>query len=104
MSFPTVAQLARDIREGKVTASAVLEEHLKRVDAREGEIHAFNLVTTENARAAAAEVDRAVQAGKPLGPLAGVLGLIGRDWPTVMRAVWHWRTTGRNAPPGGGTA
>lgn len=72
MSFPTVAQLARDIREGKVTASAVLEEHLKRVDEREGEIHAFNLVTTEQARAAAAEVDRAVQAGKPLGPLAGV--------------------------------
>jgi len=72
VSFPTVAQLARDIREGKVTASAVLEEHLKRVDEREGEIHAFNLVTTEQARAAAAEVDRAVQAGKPLGPLAGV--------------------------------
>ncbi len=72
MSFPTVAQLARDIREGKVTASAVLEEHLKRVDEREGEIHAFNLVTTEQARATAAEVDRAVQAGKPLGPLAGV--------------------------------
>jgi len=72
VSFPTVAQLARDIREGKVTASAVLEEHLKRVDERESEIHAFNLVTAENARAAAAEVDRAVQAGKPLGPLAGV--------------------------------
>ena len=72
MSFPTVAQLARDIRDGKVTASAVLEEHLKRVDEREGEIHAFNLVTTEQARASAAEVDAAVKAGKPLGPLAGV--------------------------------
>ncbi len=72
MSFPTVAQLARDIRDGNVTASAVLEEHLKRVDEREGEIHAFNLVTRDNARAAAAEVDGAVKAGKPLGPLAGV--------------------------------
>jgi len=72
MSFPTVAQLARDIREGRVTASAVLEEHLKRVDEREGEIHAFNLVTTEQARSTAAEVDEAVKAGKPLGPLAGV--------------------------------
>ena len=72
MSFPTVAQLARDIREGKVTASAVLEEHLKRVDEREGEIHAFNLVTKDQARATAAEVDRAVQEGKAIGPLAGV--------------------------------
>ena len=72
MTFPTVAQIARDIRDGKVTASAVLEEHLKRVDERESEIHAFNLVTTEQARVKAAEVDEAVKAGRPLGPLAGV--------------------------------
>ena len=72
MTFPTVAQIARDIRDGKVTASAVLEEHLKRVDERESEIHAFNLVTTEQARVKAAEVDEAVKAGKPLGSLAGV--------------------------------
>ena len=31
-----------------------------------------------------------------LGPIAGVLGLIGRDWPAVARLIWHWRT-GRTA-------
>lgn len=32
-----------------------------------------------------------------LGPLAGVLGLIGRDWPAVVRALWHGRSAGQGA-------
>ena len=72
MTFPTVAELARDIREGKKSAAAVLEEHLQRIDERESEIHAFNLVTADRARAAAAQVDEEVRAGRPVGPLAGV--------------------------------
>ena len=72
MTFPTVAALAREIRAGSKTATAVLEEHLQRIDERESEIHAFNLVTAERAREAAAQVDESVRAGRPLGPLAGV--------------------------------
>ena len=37
-----------------------------------------------------------------LPPLAGVLGLIGRDWPGVVRALWHWRTAA--GPRTGGEA
>jgi aspartyl-tRNA(Asn)/glutamyl-tRNA(Gln) amidotransferase subunit A len=72
MTFPTVAELARDIREGRKSATLVLEEHLQRIDARESEIHAFNLVTADRAREAAARVDEAVRSGRPVGPLAGV--------------------------------
>jgi aspartyl-tRNA(Asn)/glutamyl-tRNA(Gln) amidotransferase subunit A len=50
----------------------VLEEHLVAIDAREPEIHAFNHLMAEEARAAAAEVDRLVAAGQDPGPLAGV--------------------------------
>jgi aspartyl-tRNA(Asn)/glutamyl-tRNA(Gln) amidotransferase subunit A len=50
----------------------VLEEHLQRIEARDGEIHAFNLVTVDEARAKAAAVDAAVAAGRDPGPLAGV--------------------------------
>jgi aspartyl-tRNA(Asn)/glutamyl-tRNA(Gln) amidotransferase subunit A len=50
----------------------VLEEHLSRIDAREGEIHAFNLVTRDEALASAARIDADIAAGKPVGPLAGV--------------------------------
>ena len=70
--FASVIDIARDIREGATTATRVLEEHLARVDARESEIHAFNLVTRDEALASAARVDADIAAGKPVGPLAGV--------------------------------
>ena len=50
----------------------MLDEHLAAIDAREGEIHAFNLVLADEAREAAAAVDAAVAAGRDPGPLAGV--------------------------------
>jgi aspartyl-tRNA(Asn)/glutamyl-tRNA(Gln) amidotransferase subunit A len=50
----------------------VLEQHLARITEREGEINAFNLVTTEQARATAQQVDADINAGKPVGALAGV--------------------------------
>jgi aspartyl-tRNA(Asn)/glutamyl-tRNA(Gln) amidotransferase subunit A len=67
---------ARDIvagvRNGQHSARDVLEEHLARLEAREPEIHAFNLVLADNARAAASAVDDAVRRGDDPGPLAGV--------------------------------
>ena len=41
----------------------MLDEHLAAIDEREAEIHAFNLVLADEARAAAAAVDAAVAAG-----------------------------------------
>jgi aspartyl-tRNA(Asn)/glutamyl-tRNA(Gln) amidotransferase subunit A len=68
----TAAQIAAGVRNGSVKAADVLEQHLARVSAREGEVHAFNLVLADEARAAAAAVDAAVAAGNDPGPLAGV--------------------------------
>src|SRR4029453_2032351 len=48
------------------------EEHLTAIAARDGEVHAFNLVTADEARAAALAIDRRVAAGEDPGPLAGV--------------------------------
>jgi aspartyl-tRNA(Asn)/glutamyl-tRNA(Gln) amidotransferase subunit A len=70
--FPSVIDLAGAVRAGSTTAVEVLEQHLARIDAREGEIHAFNLVTTDAARGAAAAIDAAVSRGDDPGPLAGV--------------------------------
>lgn len=33
-------------------------------------------------------------------PIAGVLGLIGRDWPAAARMVWRIRTGGKPTPEG----
>ncbi len=71
-SFSTVVEIAQDIASGKTSATEVLEQHLQRINERESEINAFNLVTTEQARQTAAQVDADIKAGKKLGPLAGV--------------------------------
>ena len=70
--FATVVDIAQDIASGKTSAVDVLEQHLARITEREGEINAFNLVTTEQARATAQQVDADIKAGKPVGALAGV--------------------------------
>lgn len=72
-AVPTTASaIAAAVASGQVTAREVLEKHLAAIDAREGEIHAFNLVTAGAARARADEIDADVKAGRPVGPLAGV--------------------------------
>ena len=71
-AFRSAADIATGVRSGDLRALDVLEEHLARVDARDGEIHAFNLVIADRARERAAAVDAAVAAGHDPGPLAGV--------------------------------
>ena len=70
--FATVVDIARDIASGATTAVEVLDQHIARINEREHDIHAFNLVTSEQARATAQQVDADIKAGKKLGPLAGV--------------------------------
>ena len=64
--------LAQNVRNNVITAADVVEEHLARIAERDGEIHAFNLVLADEARARAAEIDGMVTAGRDPGPLAGV--------------------------------
>ena len=68
----SAAQIASGVRSGTLKAVDVLEQHLGRIAAREGDVHAFNLVMADEARAAAAAIDAAVAAGNDPGPLAGV--------------------------------
>ena len=70
--FKSLTSIAAGIRNGSLKATDVLEEHIARIDSREGEVHAFNTLTLDHARAAAAQVDADAAAGRPLGPLAGV--------------------------------
>ena len=68
----SAAAIAADVRAGTRTARAVVEEHLAAIDAREDEVHAFNLVTADAALARADDLDRRIAAGEDPGPLAGV--------------------------------
>jgi len=64
--------LAASVRSGSRRARDVVEEYLEAIASREGEIHAFNLVLADEARASADVVDAMVAEGKDPGPLAGV--------------------------------
>jgi aspartyl-tRNA(Asn)/glutamyl-tRNA(Gln) amidotransferase subunit A len=64
--------IAAGVRSGERSARDVLDEHLAVIDARDGELHAFNLVLVDEARAAADAIDSRVAAGEDPGPLAGV--------------------------------
>jgi aspartyl-tRNA(Asn)/glutamyl-tRNA(Gln) amidotransferase subunit A len=65
-------ELAAAVRGGERSARSVVEEHLAAIADRDGELHAFNLVTTDEALARADEIDAVVAAGADPGPLAGV--------------------------------
>jgi len=68
----TALDIAAAVRGGDRPAADVVDEHLAAIEAREAEIHAFNLVLGEEARHAAVAIDRRVAAGEDPGPLAGV--------------------------------
>jgi aspartyl-tRNA(Asn)/glutamyl-tRNA(Gln) amidotransferase subunit A len=68
----TASEIAAAVASGALTAREVLEAHLARIDEREADIHAFNLVTADAARAQADAIDADIAAGRPVGPLAGV--------------------------------
>jgi len=95
---PAAVQIARDVRAGRRRARDVLEEHLDRIAAAEADVHAFNLVLADEARAAADAIDARVASGDDPGPLAGVPialkdNLCTRGIPTTCssRILEGWR-------------
>jgi len=72
VSFCSVVEIAGEVRAGRVTARAVTEATLSRVQRLDRGINAFTAVTAERALTAAAAVDAEIAAGRPVGPLAGV--------------------------------
>ena len=72
MTARSAIDTAAAVRAGTTSAREVVDEALGAIDDRDGEIHAFNLVLADDARAAAQRIDERVAAGDDPGPLAGV--------------------------------
>jgi Asp-tRNA(Asn)/Glu-tRNA(Gln) amidotransferase A subunit family amidase len=64
----SVSEIARRIGAGEITAEAVVNDCLERIEAREGTVHAWANLDPELTRRQARELDR----GPPRGPLHGV--------------------------------
>ncbi|MFM8312438.1 MAG: Asp-tRNA(Asn)/Glu-tRNA(Gln) amidotransferase subunit GatA [Ilumatobacteraceae bacterium] len=90
--------IAAGVRSGSLHATDVVEAGLSRIAEREADIHAFNHVLADEARAAAAAIDADVAAGRDPGPLAGVTvalkdNMCTRGIPTTCssRILEGWR-------------
>jgi aspartyl-tRNA(Asn)/glutamyl-tRNA(Gln) amidotransferase subunit A len=66
------AELGEKIARKEVSAREAVDAHLARIEALDDSVNAFLTLTPEVARATADDVDRRIEAGEKLGPLAGV--------------------------------
>ncbi|HEX3850005.1 MAG TPA: amidase family protein, partial [Polyangiaceae bacterium] len=99
-----IAEQAAQVARGEISALALTERALSRMDAQQG-LHAFLHVAREAALAAAAVVDRKRSRGVALGPLSGVPiaikdALCTSDAPTTCASKL---LTKRNAEGTGGS-
>ena len=90
----TASALADKLSSGEVSSVEATQEHLDRIAAVDGDVHAF-LHISSAALETAAEVDRKRAAGEKLGPLAGVpvaikdvLCTIDMPSTAAMRSRW----------------
>ena len=67
-----IAELQRDIRSGTLSASALVERCLARIDATDPAVQAWRYVAYDSARAEANLLDREAKAGCFRGPLHGI--------------------------------
>jgi len=65
-------EIAVAIRERKVSCREVVSDHLARIEAVNGKLNAVTVTLNEQALAAADLIDNRIDAGQPVGPLAGV--------------------------------
>src|SRR6476659_9947252 len=72
LPFHTAKQLASAIRKKKIGCLELLDFYLRRVKAHNPKLNAIIAMAIEGARKRARAADKAVKAGKKLGPLHGV--------------------------------
>ena len=68
----TVEELARRVRDRELSAAAVTDAALERIERLNPVLNAFVALDADGARSEAAEIDRRIDAGDDVGPLAGI--------------------------------
>ncbi|HAD96116.1 MAG TPA: Asp-tRNA(Asn)/Glu-tRNA(Gln) amidotransferase GatCAB subunit A [Cryomorphaceae bacterium] len=71
MAFNTLTEVQEQLREGKLTCSALVEEHLKRIEENQ-HLNAFLEVFAHDARSRATVIDQKIKRGSS-GKLAGMI-------------------------------
>ncbi len=68
----SIAEMGRLLRAGTITSETLARDALARVSARDGDLHAFVLVTQDRALEDARRADAELKAGKDRGPFHGI--------------------------------
>ena len=68
----SIAETGRRLRDGRLTATALLEAHLARIAERDGHYRAFHHLAAAQALDAARRADAELAAGRDRGPLHGI--------------------------------
>ncbi len=72
LHYRTITELAAMLRSGAVTPTGLTEDLIGRVEALNGPLNAFNLVTADRAMAEARAAESLLTSGRDLGPLHGI--------------------------------
>ena len=81
LGYASATELARLVREKRISAAELVGAVLARIEALEPRVNAFVTLTDEAARQAASQADRRQAAGDALGPLHGV--------PVTLKDLTH---------------
>jgi amidase/aspartyl-tRNA(Asn)/glutamyl-tRNA(Gln) amidotransferase subunit A len=88
LCYQSATDIADDVRGGTLSALEVVDAHLERIAERNDALTAFVTVLDSDARERARQIDRAVEAGKDPGPLAGV--------PVALKDIYGFKKGVRN--------
>ena len=72
LHYQTITELARSIREGKLSPVELTEHYLARIESLEAKLNAYRLVCGDRAMDEARAAENALSAGKDMGVLNGI--------------------------------
>jgi aspartyl-tRNA(Asn)/glutamyl-tRNA(Gln) amidotransferase subunit A len=72
LAFQPVSVLCREIAARRLSSVDLIEHCLDRIARHDGKLHAFTAIYEEDARRAAQAADKAIRAGRAVGPLHGI--------------------------------
>lgn len=95
----SIAEMGRALRAGSVTAVALAQDALGRIEARDPDLHAFLVVTQDRALADARAADADLAAGRDHGPFHGIPYALKDIYDTAgIRTTCHSRLRLDNVP------
>ncbi|MDP9055812.1 MAG: AtzE family amidohydrolase [Pseudomonadota bacterium] len=97
--WPGVAAIAGWVRSGALSAVALIESLLARIEAENPRYNCFTAILSDRARAEAAAVDAKVARGEDPGPLAGMPFGVKDNYDVAGRVTTAGSVVNRSLPP-----